>query len=550
MPDADNRMTIEIAIQLINEGRIDEAKEKLSGLRKETESQTESMPENLAVWSKYKGLVHEAGEETEGLHHQIHALSMLTRAGGPEIREFGHLLHFALNPMMLVGAAGAAGIELYFKWLEKSQEKMREMTAELQKHNDYLRDIIKLGGEVHELDVERVANLAKAREEADGLEATLKRQAQIQKEFDDFDAQRTKDRIEDRRTENKLIEDRVAMLEAAGVITKDQAGIVKLQLEHAENLNKIQDEVKGKKDAVVAAQNDEYRRVNALKAGGVDVGYDAAKGFQLPAAAIAAATDASATAAAQLAKDKALAGGAGQAELARLQGLKSSNEEEARLHGSRFNPATGNLVRDDMQKQNAAIDEQIAQQQALIDEANKRLASDAAAAEKADVLAKGLASVNAELAAMHDKIIEAQNAYGSAANAANKPGGAVGAENFDYAQKMITQLFKDGATSGSIFSGGTDAINQLLHMKDQTGYTPEQWLAGGNPQQKAYVQHLEEEVAHLQALETAVGNNGPQVIATLSKMIGHFVSVNGQLVVINRQLAAMGLQVQAGAKGP
>ena len=88
--------------------------------------------------------------------------------------------------------------------------------------------------------------------------------------------------------------------------------------------------------------------------------------------------------------------------------------------------------------------------------------------------------------------------------------------------------------SNQIISHAIDAANELNGMKAKTGFSPEDYLTRGNPQQQAYIRHLQDQTMALQNLETAIGQSGPAQIALLNSIVAH----HGSHVLFVRQLQA------------
>jgi len=87
-------------------------------------------------------------------------------------------------------------------------------------------------------------------------------------------------------------------------------------------------------------------------------------------------------------------------------------------------------------------------------------------------------------------------------------------------------------------------------LRDRTGHPPDYWLNAGTKQQREQVQGLRAQVNALGDLESAVGMNGDEVLAGISRIVqlqlGHQMtmqSVMGNVAALEARLAQ--LQAQA-----
>lgn len=133
----------------------------------------ESMPENLAGWSKFKGHLFETGKESGNVAEGLHDIRKVMRMAGPEASELGHLLHFALNPAMLLGAGGAAALEGYFHALEKIEERYRALIELGAKVNDTMREIVNARPTELQEWMKFVEQVARLHENTSGIKSDL-----------------------------------------------------------------------------------------------------------------------------------------------------------------------------------------------------------------------------------------------------------------------------------------------------------------------------------------------------------------------------------------
>ena len=185
-----------------------------------------AMPENLAAWKNYSNTLKTTGAEADNLREGLHGLTGAARLGG--LSEFAHLAHAALNPVAITVGALALGLETYFKWLEKTQEKQEELNESLQIHNNYVRELIKLKGDVNELEVEHAKAVAAAEVAANGLSAQLERADRLSRSFAETEKLQQTDAEANARRHNSILEDRIKLLETLGMISAQQAETAKL----------------------------------------------------------------------------------------------------------------------------------------------------------------------------------------------------------------------------------------------------------------------------------------------------------------------------------
>ena len=515
MADSDKTLKLLIELGVIGKEDAQALNDLLGESKNAAQGLNQSMPEGWEAMGKYKAAMGGTGDSAEGLHGHLNGLRQLMRGAGPEAAELGHLLHFAFNPAMLAGAVAAGGFEVYFKWLEKSQEKQKEMTADLQKHNDYLREMIKLKGNVNELEIEHAKSLAAARVEAEGLTKQIEHAEEVCKMFAEADKLTMASREAASKRENSLIENRIGLIEDLGKITKAEAEQSKLIVEHQEKLAAIQNDISQKRTAAVSAENALKDYVAALAGNGYKPSGNMAGGFSLSPEAIASGDDQS-----RILKKQAEyyedAKKTGETELKRLETLRDQTEAHKKAHGSEYDGATGKLWSSVDEQQIKDLNQQIAQQKGLIADASENLLSiEQAAAEAADT-AKILHEANKTLGRLFSELNAATNAFKDA-----QTQGAAGknAEQQNFGIAATDARLKGGATPAGIFANAINAMAILDHMQEKTGFGPEYYSRRGTPQQKSYIQHLQDQVMALSQLESAVGNNGHSVIGAINEVV-------------------------------
>lgn len=145
MADESGILKILIQLGVLGEDEVKAAKQLLDETgatgKDALKGMTESMPDNLKAWNEYSKSLKAGGTEADGMHEKFRGLQKLLKGMGPEAQELGHLLHFAFNPVFLVGAAATAGLQAVFSHLEQLQQKQHELIADGQKVNNVLREI-------------------------------------------------------------------------------------------------------------------------------------------------------------------------------------------------------------------------------------------------------------------------------------------------------------------------------------------------------------------------------------------------------------------------
>lgn len=504
---ADSDKTLQILIQLGVLGKEDAAavNDLLKQTKQDIGDMNQSMPENLAAWEKFKDRLKGAGEGAEGIHEHIHNLRALMAGAGPEAAELGHLLHFAFNPVMLGGAALAAGMEAYFHWVEKAQERQREMTLDLQKHNDFLREAIKLTGNFYENQFKIAQAIAEARAQQNSLTEELKAFEDQAKVYDQAQNDDLANRIELRKGENTLLEDQIQLLENIGKLTPAQAEQDKLRLQHQERLAEIGDKVVKAKSDYESAKSNEDEELK--KVGG--------RGAFTPDA-IGAANEAAAKADVALKQAQMYAGQAGNDEINRLKEAQKKNMDEWEKHGEEWDPATGQLKGVAYRNANQEYINQIKQTQQLKEDAEKNLPALTATNAIAQQHLKDIQGLHDKFQGMDAALELLKQKWVTLAGEAPAQ---VQQENQRAALESINAMLKGGAKPGDIFKQGIDAMFTLDHLQQNTGFTAADFLQRGTPAQKAWIQHLQAQAAAVSDLETAIGNNGNTVLGNINSLI-------------------------------
>ena len=502
MPDRSLDVLVRILTQEVGEEKAAEILQKTKTAARDLNA---SLPEGWAGFEKYKQALKGAAEGGEGAEHSLHGLRALLRGAGPEAAEFGHLLHFAFNPLMLGGAALGAGMEAYFHWLEKAQERQREMNAELQKHSDWQREIIKSGSVL----VEQQRNLSLAIAESaaalGGLTEQFRAFEQRSKSFDLAQNDSIAERIGHRKTESTILEDQITMLEQLGKISKPQAEQAKIEADHKEKLADIQDRLTKDQSDYNSAKIDYDQELKM--AGGAGA---------FSPEAIAAARKTVEDAQARYNQASTAAGPETKSEIDRLKKAIEENKQQDRMYGRDYDPATGHLRGDDFGAQRTELERQLRETQQSYDAANAGLPEFTTALATAKQHLDEISKLPEKFQSMEARLSELATKLRDDMHDAPRQ---IREENQRAALEIVNALEKNGAKPSDIELNAVESINELNHMKEETGFTPQDYAQHGTPAQKAHIANLQDQVSAFSALETSLGNNGQAIITHLDTLM-------------------------------
>jgi hypothetical protein len=495
MSDSDKTLKLLIELGVIGEDKAAEVKKLLKETKTEAADMTQSMPDNLAAWEKYKTSMRGAAESAESLGHHTREMRELMAGAGPVAQELGHLLHFAFDPALLAGVLGAGGLELYFHHLEKIAERQREIIQGLSEWGNWLKEIVKAGGNMYE-DAQRVARAtAEAKAQQESLGQTLKEFEERSKIFNEQSMHALEERIDLRKSESDIMAGQVGMLEAMHRLTADQGEQAKLELAHHEKVQEILDKrVKAQKEYNSAKSDyDEELKM---------VGGPAA--FS-PEAIGAAQGNADATAARRNQAEEII-----KSVDTQIAGLKQHiAEENERIKRDPLNWNQDSTANIEFRQQLADAESRKKAAEGSLKVLDEEAARAAVALKDVTGLKDKFEGLANSLTMLHAKVTEA---------AADQPK-EIGAENQRYAIEAVTKMLQGGATPESIVRGGIGAMGTLNQIQQQTGFTPAEYQQRGSPQQQQYVQHLQQQVQALAMLEDAAGNSGQQVIAAINRVM-------------------------------
>ncbi len=519
--DSDSTLRVLVQLGVLGADDVAAAKQLIEETGKagdeSAKAMTQSMPENLAAWSKYKNVLRESGEGTGELHEKVHGLKILMQGAGPVAQEIGHLLHFAFNPAFLFGAGAAAAEESYFKWLEKREEKYKELISLAQKLNDATREIVNSGKTEDEQFLEFNKTLAEARANATGLAHDLAND----KEFADRAGEAISasfDRAAALHQSTAQVQARIVdMLEAMGRLQPGEGDQLKLAIDHAAKMKALDDE-RGKAAADLSLKQTQYNIANSDIARHGDEASILRQKQQADFAAerntaiinnydkVKTAFDEADKAAMKTVNESTFDGDAQRKAWALHDSLVNQFAGQTQL----YNQALG---------QNPSLEIQRAQ-------AEKLWTDFQAAKGIVEGLKKELEDAKQKLS-----IVNADTAQ------------KAGAENQSFGINASTGAFKGGGSINSILNDAINAMAALNTMKDHTGYTPADYLQRGTPQQKAYVQHLQQQVEAFKALELALGNNGDAAVRGVNELVKTVVQHGANQTTAFKAIKD-GLQVQ------
>jgi chromosome segregation ATPase len=493
MPERSLDILVRIITQELGEAK---ANEVLAKVRAEADQLNQSLPEGWEGLEKYKKALMASGESAEAAGERIHSLRALMAGAGPEAAELGHLLHFALNPLMLAGAAMAGGMEAFFHWLEKAQERQREMISDLSKYNDFLRESVKLSGNIYD-------QMHAIRQATDDAVASQHSLTNALKEFDERAAvfnmaqnDALQERIDLRSQESGLLEDQLKLLENIGKITTPQGEQDRIEIEHQKRLAEIKDKTTKDKSDYESAKSDYDEKLKM--AGGPQAFSPEAQG------AAKGAVDAAQQ---KLDQDRHAAETAADQKIEEINQAIDKNKNLRNEHPFDYNKYTETIQ--ELERQKNEIQAGKAKATPEVEQDEKDLA---AAKQHAQDIA-GLVDTFAALKAKLDELRQKWTDDQAGARAATLE------ENQRASAEKTNALVKAGQQPNDIFNQGLSAMEVLDHMKEQTGFSPQDYLERGTPEQKAYIQTLQNQVKALGDLETAIGNNGDAFLGAINRIV-------------------------------
>ncbi|MDE2096173.1 MAG: hypothetical protein KGL39_02935 [Patescibacteria group bacterium] len=107
-----------------------------------------------------------------------------------------------------------------------------------------------------------------------------------------------------------------------------------------------------------------------------------------------------------------------------------------------------------------------------------------------------------------------------------------------------------GELTGSnkqIFDSAVSALDILTHMKEQTGFSPQDYLQHGTPQQRQWILGLQAQVQALEDVESAVNENGQAMIKLLQSIVQNHGSLTAFAQRLQAQLDQQNAQLQQAA---
>jgi hypothetical protein len=270
---SDNTLDILIKLGFIGADQADSARAAIGGVKKETGDLSQSLPEGSALFEKYKNVIGQTGGASLTTRQATSALHAALRGMGADIPGIGALMHGIFNPITIGLVGGIGGIEAYFGWLKKTEEKYHDLITLAQKVNADVQDIVKSGASADEKFVAFNKAIATAHENSRGLANSLAEDAKFanaMRESMDASADRLAQMHKDA---TEITFKTITLLEATGAVTPQQADSMKTAQAHAAKMQEFED-ARAKTAGEVAAKQAEVNqaRKDIAKAGGNDEG--------------------------------------------------------------------------------------------------------------------------------------------------------------------------------------------------------------------------------------------------------------------------------------
>jgi len=246
----DKVLSLLIQWGVLNQEVVEQARSEVRGLTEDTDELGQSMPENWQLFEKYKKVLGDTGKEALTAERATHLLHLTLKSMGADIPGLGILLRGLFNPITLGTAGGIAAEEVYFRWLEKREQKYRDLITLAQRVNDSIRAIFQAEKSGDEQFVEFTKAMAEAREHGRGLAADLENMAHFADAAREA-AAAADDRMAQLHQTTADVQGRIVdLLEQMGKLSPGQSEQLKAQIEHAKKLKEIEDNRKKAVDDV------------------------------------------------------------------------------------------------------------------------------------------------------------------------------------------------------------------------------------------------------------------------------------------------------------
>lgn len=261
---ADQSLKIQIILDLINAGKVDEAKAGLQELKQSAGDLSTSLPKGAEGWEKYKNVLGAAGDEALSMRERMELLRLGLSNVAAETGPLGELVRLFLNPTTAGLAIAVAGIEEYFRWQEKQAEKYRQIIGLADDYNNTVTKMLDAEDHQNQQYIKRVEYAEKLVELNNTIEEQLKRQVvfvnQAKEAWNDTNtvAQAVRENTE---STNDAME---KMLVGLGMVSGLQAQLHDIRQKAADDLTK-QKEAMDKANADVTFKQQELDKENAAQ---------------------------------------------------------------------------------------------------------------------------------------------------------------------------------------------------------------------------------------------------------------------------------------------
>lgn len=540
MADSDNTLKILIQLGVIGKDDVAALKDLMGEVgqsgKDAAASMSGSMPENLAAWDKYSKRLQETGGSAEELRHGLHSLDKAARIGG--MTEFAHLAHAAMNPVLLTVTAIVGGMEAYFKWQEKVEERNKAWVDDLQKVNEAQRKMIADGPSVQASWLEVARTVAAARAEIHGLGAQLKEFENTAKVFDAELMEGLNRRIAGRDQELTLLQEQAKLMEAIGAMSPDKAAEVQAQAEHQKKVDSLKAEI-SKKAAEVSSATLNYN-TEQTKAGGTNAFSPEAIG-----AAQKKVQDAEEAVrrAERLVVDS-------PDQIKALQKQIRAQQQRGKDHPLEWNDAVNAQI--ELRDRIKLLQQQAANSSTALPSLVQNSATAKADFESVKGLRDKFEGMEQAIRLLNQSLIDAKTALP----------GKLREENSKFAsESAIAMLQRNNLTPNAVLTQGTAAADEIRGLA-RNGYTADKIKregelaqnskAGKQPFDQGALDRLaalnrdQAAVSHLNILLNSMGTNQSAMIAILNNHMAYATSTTAAITalqnawaVISRQTAAM-----------
>ncbi|MDE2098238.1 MAG: hypothetical protein KGL39_13365 [Patescibacteria group bacterium] len=516
---ADNVLEVLIKLGVIGQNDLKAANDLMSEFKENSK-----LPPDLANTASFKGFeplkkdLDETGSSAIDMRKKV----LLARQALYNLvpTQMLGLTPLLFNPLTIGVGGLIAGVELFFNQIKKIDERYKNIVVSSQKVNDALHEMVMAGGTGEEQFVRITQTVAELHEETAGVGEKIRQSISdaelLANAMSDMLSATQQSGQEAFDVYKKLAD----LLKSTGVISPEQADLAQIDIQHAQNLQKFQDDRKklAQEQANAQMQAEQYRETS----------------FQFPGQTI----EEKQKNAAQQKEDTQNRLAVIQAVIEKTKPLLLSLDQQiAAAKGQKDRPhfSAAALERDE-QLYNSLV-AQRGRMQADFDKAKSEFPAAVAAAAAAADAFNQLKEFPQKLLGFQQKVDET-TAKLKAFDATIDQ--RIQNENRTTALAKTEVEIKGGATPNSIFKGGVDAvttINQLVQSlgetvaditargeaaEDKQTHLPEHPGEELTPTEKRDIDVYEllkreqEKVAALKQFSVALGENGDAVIAYIN----------------------------------